>query len=42
MALISDAYFENIEDVWMEDLDGSGSSITIPGMMISKDDGFKL
>ena len=42
MALISDAYFENVEDVWMEDLDGSGFSLTIPGMMIAKDDGYKL
>jgi len=38
MALIGDAFYEKIEDVWMEDVDGAGFSLTIPGMMISKED----
>ena len=42
MALIGDAFFENIEDVWMEDVDGSGFSLTIPGMMISKEDAYEI
>lgn len=39
MALISDAYFDSIYEVYMEDLDGSGYSLTIPGVLISKEDG---
>lgn len=42
MALVSDAFFENVEDVWMEDMDGSGFSLTIPGMLISKEDAYEL
>jgi len=38
MALIGDAFLVNVDDVWMEDIDGSGFSLTIPGMMISKED----
>lgn len=39
LAVIADAFFEDVEDVWMEDVDGSGFSLAIPGMMISKADG---
>lgn len=38
MALIGDAFYEKIEDVWMEDVDGAGFSLTIPGLMISNKD----
>lgn len=38
MALVGDAFIENIDEVWMEDVDGSGFSLTIPAMMISKAD----
>ena len=38
MALIGDAFFEDVEEVWMEDIDGSGFSLIISGMMISRDD----
>jgi hypothetical protein len=38
MALIGDAYYEDVEEVWMEDIDGSGFSLIISGMMISRDD----
>jgi len=38
MALIGDAFYEDVENVWMEDVDGSGYSLTIAGMMISKED----
>ena len=36
--MIGDAFFENVEDVFMEDMDGSGFSLTIPAMLIQKDD----
>ena len=36
--MIGDAFFENVEDVFMEDMDGSGFSLTIPAMLIEKDD----
>ena len=38
LAVIGDAFFENVEDVFMEDMDGSGFSLTIPAMLIQKDD----
>lgn len=34
MALIGDAYQEDIEDIFMEDVDGSGFSLTIPALYI--------
>ncbi len=34
LALIGDGYYENVEDVWFEDVDGSGFSLTIPAMLI--------
>ena len=34
LAIIGDGYYENVEDVWMEDVDGSGFSLTIPAMLI--------
>jgi hypothetical protein len=40
MALIGDALYEDVEEVWMEDVDGSGFSLIISGMMISKDDAY--
>ena len=40
--MIGDAYFENVEDVFMEDLDGSGFSLTIPAMLIEKSDSIIL
>jgi hypothetical protein len=36
--VIGDAFFENVEDVFMEDMDGSGFSLTIPAMLIEKYD----
>ena len=36
--MIGDAFFENVEDVFMEDMDGSGFSLTIPAMLIEKYD----
>lgn len=36
--MIGDAFFENVEDVFMEDMDGSGFSLTIPAILIQKDD----
>lgn len=38
VALIGDGFYENIEDVFMEDVDGSGFSLTIPALLISKED----
>lgn len=38
LAVIGDAFFENVEDVYMEDIDGSGFSLTIPAMMIDRID----
>ena len=38
VALISDGYYENVDDVWVEDLDGSGFSLVIPGLMINSND----
>ena len=34
VALIGDAWYESIEDVWFEDIDGSGFSLTIPALLI--------
>jgi hypothetical protein len=34
--LIGDAIQENVEDVFMEDVDGSGFSLTIPALLIEK------
>ena len=37
LAIIGNAYSENVEDVWYEDLDGSGFSLTIPAMLIEQE-----
>jgi len=37
VALIGDGFYENIEDVYMEDVDGSGFSLTIPALLIGKE-----
>jgi hypothetical protein len=37
LAIIGNAYNDNVEDVWMEDLDGSGFSLTIPAMLIQQE-----
>ena len=42
LAIIGDAYFEKVEDLFLEDVDGSGFSLTIPALLISKDDTFLL
>ena len=42
LAIIGDAFFEKVEDVFLEDVDGSGFSLTIPALLISKDDAFLL
>lgn len=34
VALIGDSIQENVEDVFMEDVDGSGFSLTIPALLI--------
>jgi len=34
--LIGDAIQENVEDIFMEDVDGSGFSLTIPALLIEK------
>lgn len=34
VALIGDGWYESIEDVWFEDVDGSGFSLTIPALLI--------
>lgn len=34
VALIGDAFLESVEDVWMEDVDGSGFSLIIPALLI--------
>jgi len=34
VAVIGDAFLESVEDVWMEDVDGSGFSLTIPALLI--------
>ena len=34
LAIIGNAYSENVVDVWYEDLDGSGFSLTVPAMLI--------
>lgn len=34
VALIGDGWYENVEDVYMEDVDGSGFSLTIPAFLI--------
>lgn len=38
VALISDGYYETVDDVWVEDLDGSGFSLIIPGLLIDGSD----
>ena len=40
MALIGDAFYEDVEEILMKDVDGSGFSIIISGMMISRDDAY--
>lgn len=37
VALIGDGFYESIEDVYMEDVDGSGFSIITPAFLIEKD-----
>lgn len=37
VAVIGDGWYESIEDVFMEDVDGSGFSLTIPALLIEKD-----
>lgn len=37
LALIGDGFYESIEDVYMEDVDGSGFSLTVPAFLIEKD-----
>ena len=38
VALIGDGFYEKIEDVYMEDVDGSGFSLTIPALLIGKEE----
>jgi len=37
LAIIGNAFSENIEDVWFEDLDGSGFSLITPAMLIEQE-----
>ena len=37
-AMIADGFYERVDDVWVEDLDGSGFSLVIPGLLISRHD----
>ena len=37
VALIGDGFYEDVRDVWMEDVDGSGFSLTIPALLIQKE-----
>lgn len=37
LAIIGDAFFDSVEDVYMEDVDGSGFSLTIPAFLIEKE-----
>lgn len=36
--MIGDSIQENVEDVFMEDVDGSGFSLTIPALLIDMND----
>jgi hypothetical protein len=38
IAVIGDGFYDSIEDVYMEDVDGSGFSLTIPALLIGKAD----
>jgi len=42
IALIGDGFYDSIEDVFMEDVDGSGFSLTIPALLIGKSDSMIL
>jgi hypothetical protein len=42
IAVISDGYYDSVEDVFMEDVDGSGFSLVIPALLIGKSDGKAL
>ncbi len=37
LAIIGNAFFDSVEDVYMEDVDGSGFSLTIPAFLIEKE-----
>lgn len=37
VVLIGDGFYEDVRDVYMEDFDGSGFSLTIPALLIEKD-----
>jgi hypothetical protein len=38
IAVIGDGFYDSMEDVYMEDVDGSGFSLTIPALLIGKAD----
>jgi len=40
--MIGDGFYDAIEDVYMEDVDGSGFSLTIPALLVGKKDGDEL
>jgi len=42
IAMIGDGFYDAIEDVYMEDVDGSGFSLTIPALLVGKKDGDEL
>jgi len=42
IAIIGDGFYDSIEDVYMEDVDGSGFSLTIPALLIGKSDAMTL
>jgi len=42
IALIGDGFYDSIEDVFMEDVDGSGFSLTIPALLIGMSDSMIL
>lgn len=42
VAVIGDGWYESIEDVFFEDVDGSGFSLTIPALLIGRDDAAML
>jgi hypothetical protein len=42
VALIGDGWYENVEDEYIEDVDGSGFSLTIPAFLIAKEEALIL
>jgi hypothetical protein len=36
VAVIGDAWFDSLDDVFMEDVDGSGFSLTTPALLIDR------